>query len=359
MFRSNKLWRSWLFSCSLTFILSFTLLANPEQAHAVSRSLLTHAQYVIKVDGFAGRRCLSSHGGIMKDVIDQRIATRLVSKQFPQWAHLDIRPVALGGWDNKTFHLGKDMTLRFPNAAAYAGQVTKEQKWLPRMASSLPLQIPKALALGEPGYGYSWHWSVYNWINGDTAAASRSIDKNTLAVDLSRFLTALYKIDITDGPKAGEHNFYRGGNLLVYENETLGALKSLKSKLDANLCRRIWDAGAGTNWNHNHVWVHGDISPGNLIIFGGRLSAVIDFGLLSVGDPSCDLAIAWTYFDRDSRKYFREGLPIDDDAWKRGRSWALWKALILAAEIASSNPVETALSKRVINEIIEDYGRNK
>ena len=60
----------------------------------------------------------------------------------------------------------------------------------------------------------------------------------------------------------------------------------------------------------------------------------VDFGCSAVGDPACDLVIAWTFFEGPSRAAFRSALPLDDDTWQRGRGWALWKALITIAEAA-------------------------
>ncbi len=94
---------------------------------------------------------------MLRDEIDLSLAKQLVAEQFPQWAHLPIRPVALDGWDNRTFRLGSDMSVRLPTAEPYSGQVPKEHKWLPRLAPLLPLPIPVPLAMGRPGSGYPWH----------------------------------------------------------------------------------------------------------------------------------------------------------------------------------------------------------
>jgi aminoglycoside phosphotransferase (APT) family kinase protein len=86
--------------------------------------------------------------------IDVSLVRTLVASQFPQWTYLPIKPVASGGWDNRTFHLGEGMTVRLPNAARYSAQVEKEQRWLPRLAPLLPLLISVPLAMGVPAHGY-------------------------------------------------------------------------------------------------------------------------------------------------------------------------------------------------------------
>src|SRR5882672_694469 len=152
--------------------------------------------------------------------IDEALVRRMVAAQFPQWADLPVRPAALGGWDNKTFHLGERMIARLPSAAEYSLQVEKEFRWLPKLAPSLPLPIPTPLALGEPSSGYPWRWSVYRWIEGDTAAPERIGDLSEFATSLARFLIALQRIDSTDGPRPGPHNFFRGLSLATYYAKT-------------------------------------------------------------------------------------------------------------------------------------------
>jgi aminoglycoside phosphotransferase (APT) family kinase protein len=147
--------------------------------------------------------------------IDVSLVRRLIASQFPTWAHLAIRPVQYGGWDNRTFHLGDQMIVRLPSAAAYAAQVDKEHRWLPRLAPSLPLPIPAPLAKGNPGCGYPWHWSVYRWLDGEVATIDRTTDMPDLAATLAHFLSCLHRIDSSDGPAPGPHNFYRGGPLAI------------------------------------------------------------------------------------------------------------------------------------------------
>lgn len=279
---------------------------------------------------------------------------RLIAEQFPQWKHLPVQAVAVGGWDNRTFHLGDQMLVRLPSAEEYAMKVEKEQKWLPRLAPLLPLQIPEPLAMGEPGDVYPWRWSIYRWLEGDTAAIARIADLDDFATSLAQFLIALQHIDTTDGPLAGPHNCYRGGPLTTYDSETRKAIAALKGKIDVDAATEVWETALATTWHGSPLWVHGDVSTGNLLIKEGKLSAVIDFGGLGVGDPACDLVIAWNFFRGPSRKTFRALLPLDEGTWARGRAWALWKALIVYAGLSGTNPLEVENSRRVIDEVLAD-----
>jgi aminoglycoside phosphotransferase (APT) family kinase protein len=287
--------------------------------------------------------------------IDAALVRRLVDRQFPQWAALPIRPVKFGGWDNRTFHLGDAMTVRLPSAATYALQVDKEQRWLPRLAPLLPLPIPSPVAIGKPAEGFPWPWSIYRWIDGDTAALDRVADLNQFAVTLAEFLAALQRIDATGGPPPGPHNFHRGGSPAYYDGETRAAIHTLGDRIDGKAATAVWEAALAAEWRGAPVWFHGDVSHGNLLIRDGKLSAVIDFGTSGVGDPACDLYIAWTFLDRDSREAFRSVLTLDDAAWARGRGWTLWKALIVYAGLAGTNALEAAKSRRVIDEILADH----
>ena len=287
--------------------------------------------------------------------IDVSLVRRLVAVQFPQWADLPIKPVEASGVDNRTFHLGEDMAVRLPSGPWYALQVEKEQKWLPKLAPLLPLPIPVPLAMGLPAEGYPWHWSVYRWLGGETASSERIADLRQFATELAQFLVALQRIDATGGPLPGRHNFFRGGPLTVYDAETRQAIAALDGKIDTDATSEVWEVALKATWRGSPVWFHGDVAGGNLLVKEGRLSAVIDFGISGVGDPSCDLAIAWTFFGGESRDAFRAALQLDDATWARGRGWALWKALITLAGHTDTNPLEAGRARRVIDEVLANH----
>lgn len=266
-----------------------------------------------------------------------------------------IDPVAMSGWDNRTFHLGKDMSIRLPSAADYELQVEKEHQWLPQLAPALPLPIPVPLAMGKPEYGYPWKWSIYRWLEGETASSGRIADLSEFAGDLGNFLIALHKINATDGPSPGLHSFYRGGSLSVYDNDTRRSIANLKDKIDTAAATEVWEAALSTSWKHQPVWVHGDISAGNLLVQKGKLCAVIDFGQLASGDPACDLAINWTLFHGKSRETFQKALPLDQGTWARARGWTLWKALLVAAGFTNPHNAESKQCWRIIEDVIVDH----
>ena len=289
--------------------------------------------------------------------IDVTLVQQLIAMQFPEWAHLRINSVIFDGWDNRTFHLGNNMLVRLPSGEEYAGKVAKEQHWLPKLAPKLPLPIPTPLAMGAPAAGYPWPWSIYRWIEGNTAAVAPVNDMTQFAVDLAAFLVALQRIDVTNGPVAGEHNFYRGGLLAVYDAETKLAIIKLGDLIDVDLVTTVWHAALASTWLHPAVWVHGDIAVGNLLVNQGQLSAVIDFGGLAIGDPACDLVIAWTWFSEESTIAFRAALNLDEATWARARGWALWKALIVCAALPGTNSAEREKSWQTLEAVLHDHQR--
>ena len=276
--------------------------------------------------------------------IDAELARRLVDGQFPEWSDLPIHGVDLDGWDNRTFRLGSELSIRLPTGSWYAKQVEKEQRWLPRLAPQLPLPIPAPMAQGEPADGYPFPWSVYRWLDGEPAATASFGDPTRFATDLAGFLSALERIDAKDGPRPGEHNFFRGGPLATYEGETLEAIEALGDAIPRDDALRVWEDAMATTWERGPVWVHGDVAVGNLLVRDGRLAAVLDFGSSGVGDPACDMVIAWTFLSGPSRDRFRAELGVDDGTWSRGRGWALWKALITMPGTEARRDIEQVLA---------------
>ncbi len=282
--------------------------------------------------------------------IDAALVKRLVASQFPQWTDLAVTPVDVDGWDNRTYRLGEEMTVRLPTHESYAAAIDKEHRWLPVLAPLLPVRIPVPLATGEPGHGYPFRWSIRRWLDGHTASSDTVSDLPGLATSVAEFILALQRIDATGGPQAGAHSFYRGASLAHYADETRRSLAALHGRVDTERASAVWDAALAASWDGRPVWFHGDMASGNLLVSNGRLAAVIDFGTSGVGDPACDLVIAWTLFSGDSRRAFHDRVGQNAATWARARGWALWKALITLAWDADIN--EQARSATVIDDVV-------
>ncbi|MBU2607298.1 MAG: aminoglycoside phosphotransferase family protein [Alphaproteobacteria bacterium] len=286
--------------------------------------------------------------------IDVSLARRLLDSQFPRWAHLPLTGIASDGTDNAIFRLGPDMCMRLPRVARAAGQVDKEQVWLPRLGR-LPLDIPVPLAKGQAGEGYPWDWSVYTWIAGDTAAPDRIADMNEAAENLASFTAALRGAVATGGPPSGPQNEYRGVGLALRDAVTRKSMEALRDEIDLPTVREIWETALAAPVRPGPpVWIHGDIHSGNLLVRDGRLCAVIDFGLMGVGDPACDLMVGWNMLSFDARDAFRQQACVDDATWARGRGWALSVALVALAYYRERNADISERSRHTINQVLAD-----
>jgi aminoglycoside phosphotransferase (APT) family kinase protein len=280
---------------------------------------------------------------------------RLVAAQFPEWADLPVTEVTHQGWDNRTYRLGADLSVRLPSAEWYANQVLKERQWLPFLAPHLPLPIPVPVALGSPADDYPWHWSVNKWVDGEVATVARIADQVRFAEALAGFLSALQLVDPAGGPAAGVQSFFRGDSLRHYDAETRRTIGVLGSEIDGPAATDVWERALAATWIGSPVWFHGDVASGNLLVRDGTLAAVIDFGTCGVGDPACDVTIAWTFLSGSGREAFRRAMPLDAATWTRGRGWAIWKAMIALAGQRETDPAGARLSRRIIADVIADH----
>ena len=288
--------------------------------------------------------------------IDTALVRGLIGSQFPQWAALPLAPVRSSGTDNAIYRLGEDKAVRLPRRSGASGQIEKECRWLPMLAAALPLEVPVSLALGTPAKNYRFPWSVCRWLDGENAVVTPISDLDQAAEDLAHFIAALQRIDASCGPAPGAHNSGRGEPLAGRDAETREAIANLDGIIDVDAANAAWDlALRAPAWIGAPVWLHGDLLPSNLLIQAGRISAVIDFGCLGIGDPACDLMVAWTLLSADARRTFHAALAVDDATWLRGSGWALSFGLIALPYYLHSNPVLVAIARRAIEEVLADY----
>jgi aminoglycoside phosphotransferase (APT) family kinase protein len=282
------------------------------------------------------------------------LARKLISQQFPEYASLPIVDVEKQGHDNRTYRLGEHMLIRMPTAADYALKVPKEQELLPELAKRLSISIPAPIKMGKPSTDYPYPFSIYKWLPGKSInlLTLTEQEKEQLAVDLAKFLKELQAITDVEGPGPGQHNWWRGDHVSVYDKGTREQIAELAEIIDARHALALWDQACATKWNNHPIWIHGDFAIGNILIDGGKLSAVIDFGGAAVGDPACDLVIAWTYLSGKAREVFMSKMDLDEDTWLRARAWALWKATFELCQIADKNSPESGLQKRIIDEVM-------
>lgn len=285
--------------------------------------------------------------------VDAGLVRRLVAAQFPRWAGLPVEPVDSTGTVNAIYRLGDDHAVRVPRIVSGTRQIEKDDRWLPLLAPLLPLAVPVPVATGEPGEGYPWRWTVHRWLDGEPATVARVTDERAAAVTLAGFVVALRGIGARGGPEPGDHNFWRGVPLADRDDRVRECAAQCTSLLDADAALAVWDdALAAPAYGGPPTWIHGDLNPSNLLVRDGRLSAVIDFGGLGVGDPACDLLVAWTYLTTASREAFRTEASVDDAAWARGRGWAVSVGLIALPYYLTTNPRAAGAARRTIDAVL-------
>ncbi|MFI2612969.1 aminoglycoside phosphotransferase family protein [Kitasatospora sp. NPDC018619] len=284
-------------------------------------------------------------------VVDAALVRRLIAAQFPQWEHLPVTPAAASGADNAMFRLGPELAVRLPRVGWAATGLRREQQWLSRLAPRLPVPVPAPLAVGRPAAGYPWEWSVLRWLDGTNPVAGALAAPGPLAHDLAGFVRALRAADPTGAPAS-----QRSVPLASRDGATRAAIAQLAGTVDAAAATALWDKALRLpEYAGLPVWLHGDLTPGNLLLTGtGRLAAVIDFALMGVGDPSADLIAAWNLLPASARPAFRAALHADEAMWARGRAWAFSLALVAIPYYRHTDQALTANARRVVREVLAD-----
>jgi aminoglycoside phosphotransferase (APT) family kinase protein len=286
--------------------------------------------------------------------LDAGLVRRLLRSQFPDLLEGDpaVEPLAFG-WDNGVFRLGDDLVVRLPRRALGAELVEHEQRWLPSLAVGLPLPVPAPVRCGRPDedVGYPWAWSVCPWLPGDIAARTPPDDLADAAARLAGFLRALHE----PAPPEAPANPYRGVPLVARDEVTRTRVERLDgSLLSAPVVLAAWEAALEVPVHEGPVrWLHGDLHPANLLVDRGRVSAVIDFGDLTGGDPATDLAVAWMLLDPPAREVFRSAVGADDATWARSQGWALSLA-VAYLDASADHPIVAGIGRRTLAAVLAD-----
>ncbi|UYO98418.1 aminoglycoside phosphotransferase family protein [Microbacterium sp. M28] len=267
--------------------------------------------------------------------------------------HLADLPLALvsDGWDNTMWRLGADLAVRIPRRELAAGLIQHEQRALPELGprlATLGLRTPIPLVCGRPSEVFPWPWSVVPWIDGTSAFGTSRADNARWASRLAEALRLLHQPAPNDAP----HNPVRGVPL-IERDDVMRARLAEHSELGA--LHDAWDAGLAAPPSTERVWIHGDLHPGNILVRHGALTALIDFGDATAGDPAYDLAVAWLLFDAEGRELFRRATRdrYDDATWTRAHAWAAYLALVFLT-LSDDRPDHLALGRSTITELTSE-----
>lgn len=286
--------------------------------------------------------------------VDAALVRSLVRHRFPGFADVEPVPVSSSGTDNFLFRLGDGLVVRVPRTPAAARLIDLENRWLPVLAARLPVPLPVPVGVGEPSDDFPWPWAVSRWIDGVNPVDDLD-DPAGLGRDLARFVAALRRVPVDGGPRG-----MRSGALSGRDGDVRAAIARLRGDdgVDVSAVSAVsalWDKAMSLPvWDGPDMWAHGDLSPGNVLVRDGRLAAVLDFGLMGIGDPTVDLVVAWNLLPAPGRAAFRDVLGVGDDDWARGRAWALSIALIQLPYYRDTNPVLVANSRHVIRQVLAE-----
>jgi aminoglycoside phosphotransferase (APT) family kinase protein len=296
---------------------------------------------------------MTMHSGELP--IDERLVARLVAEQFPDYAGLPVRAVPSTGTVNAIFRLGNALCARLPRLRSWARDLEREVTWLPHLAPRVSLRIPQPVGRGRPTRAYPCWWAIYRWIEGAPYRDDLVGDECGAATTLAQFVTELQRVDPASGPPAGR------APLRELDAVTRAAIEASRSVVDADAALAVWEAALETPvWDGRPVWIHADLLRPNLLVNGGRLRAVIDFGSAGLGDPAMDLVAAWSVLGAAGRVQFRVGCRaasrVDDAAWARARGYALHQAALIVPYYLETNPRFAAEAMRTISEVLSDGG---
>jgi aminoglycoside phosphotransferase (APT) family kinase protein len=280
--------------------------------------------------------------------IDENLVRTLLSKQAPQWARLSLKVINSSGTAHALYRLGSEYVVRLPRLEGATDKIHKECEWLPRLAPLLNVPISEPIFKGSPTEAYPSYWIVAKWNEGLNPSFEIKDEYNLLARDLALFLNRMHEIRLPHGPFSR-----RGLPLKEVDEEVRQAIGELDGEVDISAVTTLWNQLSNLPyWSQDPVWVHGDLLPGNILIQNSRLSGVIDFSDVGRGDPACDLIVAWSLLNSNSRRVFRDHLEyIDDLTWERGRGWALSIALIILPYYKYTNPALSSVARRMIENL--------
>lgn len=282
--------------------------------------------------------------------INAELVKKLLLDQFPDWADDYLTWMIPQGTDNAMVRLGEDKIVRLPRIESASQSLEKESRWLPYLQPKLPIAVPEILGKGKPSKDYPFPWLITRYIEGCNPTQIDTIDLHQAANDLGNFILSMHKIEPMRGPKCR-----RGRPLILCDEQVQSSIPLLEKEYDTKRLLDLWkNVSKKPAWTGRDVWMHGDLHAGNLLVKNKKLVGIVDFGLAGVGDPACDLMVAWTLLNKSSRKTFQSIVGLDADTWQRALGWALFLGIVGYPYYKKTNLEFASIAKKALDQVIED-----
>lgn len=282
--------------------------------------------------------------------INDELVRTLLREQFPDLAGAPL--VLLGaGWDNVMFRLGEELLVRLPRRKKAVALIEHEQTWLPVLAGRLPLPAPAPVRNGRPSRAYPWPWSILPWLPGRTA------DLEPPALEQARpwaeFLRALHQ----PAPRFAPPNPVRGVPLRMRSEMTEERLLRLRKTTESitPTIQNLWRQALAAPPADEACWLHGDLHARNVLVEGGSITGVIDWGDITSGDVATDLASAWMLFSEvEARQRCLQGYRPSAATLARAKGWAVLLGAVLLDTGLVDHPAHAAMGAAVLKRLDEE-----
>ena len=285
--------------------------------------------------------------------VSDELARVLIDEQFPDYAGLALERLPCAGTVNVIFHLGDDLSARFPRRAgdtnATRAALEREADRAVEFADRSPVTAPRPVAIGAPAHGYPMAWAIQTWLPGTTASPTSVADSAAFARDLAALIAALRSTPTRGRRFTGRG---RGGDLPAHDGWVELCLSKSQHLVDVQALRALWSQLRITPRHGADRMTHGDLIPGNLLVADRRLIGVLDSGGFGPADPALDLVAAWHLLDSDVRAIIRDVLDCDDSEWARGKAWAFEQAIGAAWYYERTNPAMHAMGMTTLRRLL-------
>ena len=266
----------------------------------------------------------------------------LITSQFPVFSGASIREYGKG-WDNTAYLVNKEFVFRLPRREEAVPLMDMEMQILPVLAPQISIQVPYPEFLGKACSNFPWPFSGYRLIQGELACSANLSreERRSWTAPLASFLKKLHRIQLPSSFSLPRDQFNKSVPLVQIDEARVNFKKLYKDGIlpeTSNweqLLQEVFESSA----SREKVLCHGDLYCRHLLLDSDRkLTGVIDWGDMHLGDPACDLSVVFTFLPPECWEEFRSeyGL-IHAETWSLARLRAMYATSILMVYSHSIN----------------------